>query len=500
MRISGLATGMDTETIIRDMMKAHRLPLTKVTQKKQYLEWQLDDYRTINRKLWDYRNNISDTVMREANYLAKTVSVSDEKAVSIRALNAESDFSGTIEIHKLATNARLQSGSALGSNVSAKTTLSELGLTGEQKIKITAPGSTEAKELTFSETATVEQVIRKMNSSSDVNAFFDEHTGNIVLTAKNSGTGSITIEDTTGGLANTLNLSGGISTAGSNAVVTINGLRTTRESNTFRVNGFEFNLKQVTAPLTDETDENSAVAANGQSVSFSSTTDTDKIFDSIVKFVNDYNEMIADLNAKIREPKYRSFHPLSTEEKDDMKEKEIELWEEKAKSGTLRNDATISSMLSKMRQAASQYIELEDGTKISLREFGIKPSVNYLDHGKLEIDENKLREAIAENPNHLYQLMSGDGKDTGVARGIVNAADQAHSVIKEKAGSVGSGNDTFTLGRSLKDMNNQITRFEDRMKMIEDRYWKQFTAMEKAIQRANAQAAQMMNMFGGGQM
>ena len=51
MRIGGLASGMDTESIIRDMMNANRIPLDKITQKKQYLEWQLDDYRSINRNL-----------------------------------------------------------------------------------------------------------------------------------------------------------------------------------------------------------------------------------------------------------------------------------------------------------------------------------------------------------------------------------------------------------------------------------------------------------------
>ena len=110
--------------------------------------------------------------------------------------------------------------------------------------------------------------------------------------------------------------------AGKNAVFTFNGLETTRSSNTFTINGFEINLKQpTTAPVT-----------------FSSAPDTDKVVESVVKFVDDYNKLIEDLNSKIREPKYRDFQPLSDEQKKDMKEKEIELWEEKAKSGTLRND------------------------------------------------------------------------------------------------------------------------------------------------------------------
>ena len=93
---------------------------------------------------------------------------------------------------------------------------------------------------------------------------------------------------------------------------------------------------------------------------FSSAPDTDKIFDSVVKFVDEYNKLIEDLNKQIREPKYRDFQPLSAEQKKDMKEKEIEQWEEKAKSGTLRNDSTISSMLTQMRTALMGSVDGED--------------------------------------------------------------------------------------------------------------------------------------------
>ncbi len=102
MRISGLATGMDTETIIRDMMKAHRIPLEKITQKKQYMEWQLDDYRSMNRNLRDaayksYRYDGTPTT-----FLQKTVSISNPDAVSVKGLSATSEFAGTIEVTQLA--------------------------------------------------------------------------------------------------------------------------------------------------------------------------------------------------------------------------------------------------------------------------------------------------------------------------------------------------------------------------------------------------------------
>ncbi|MFS0575475.1 flagellar hook-associated protein 2 [Sporosarcina sp. 179-K 3D1 HS] len=514
MRISGLATGMDTESIIRDMMKAHRLPLDKITQKKQYLEWQLDDYRSINRNLLTQSDKLFDTVQKERNYLQKTVTVSNTNAVNIRALNATADFSGTIAVHQLAKQATLQGGAITKSDLTTTYTdeeiktlkLSELNFnTGDIKVSIQVPGETTPKDLIFTADDTISKVLSRINEETGVSAFYDAHTGRIAMTAKNSGGSEAdNIIQVSGDLANHLNLTtgkGASAQEGKNAVFTFNGLRTERPSNTFQINGFEINLKQVTDPLpANQTDPVSTTNA----VTFSSAPNTDKIVDSVVQFVNDYNKMIEELNAKLREPKYRNFQPLSDEQKKEMKEKEIELWEEKAKSGTLRNDPMISSMLSQLRTIMSSSVQVGDNPndKMSLRDIGITVSTSYTDNGKLLINEDKLREAIAADPDKVYKLIGRTDKDNEKNNGIAVQYRQvlldAQKDIRSKAGRAGDTNDAFALGRNLKDMNNQIDRFEDRLKMTEDRYWRQFTAMERAIQRANAQSAQLMSSFGGG--
>ena len=58
-----------------------------------------------------------------------------------------------------------------------------------------------------------------------------------------------------------------------------------------------------------------------------------------------------------------------------------------------------------------------------------------------------------------------------------------------------SVNNTFTLGSLLDDYENQISAFERKLADIEDRYYRQFTAMEKAISQANSQSAMLMNYF-----
>jgi len=303
---------------------------------------------------------------------------------------------------------------------------------------------------------------------------------------------------------NTIAASNGSGAAGQNADITINGLRTQRSSNTFQLSGFEVTLKQVTAPLNAD----KSVDASGKTVSYSSAPDTDKIFDSVTKFIDEYNKLIEDLNKQIREPKYRDFQPLSAEQRKDMNEKDIELWDEKAKSGTLRNDSTISSMLTQMRTALMGTV---DGK--ALKSLGISTSSDYLANGKLLINEEELKKAISEDANKVHEMFAKDGnkldelgnpvldkddkvvKELGFARILRNIVDTTQTSIAQRAGKTGAVNDTFSLGRSLKEMNSQIERFEERLKMMENRYWKQFTAMETAISRANSQSASLMNAF-----
>ncbi len=510
MRIGGLATGMDTESIIRDMMAAQRLPLDKITQKKQYLEWQLDDYRSINRNLFDFSQNTFSNMILSNSFTAKTVSVSAPDDVSIRNISSTSDFSGSLQIHQLAKNATMQSSDRIvSSNADLSKSLKELDIIrtvpSSFTIKaINAEGEFDegGYEVKLDANSTLKSVLDDINENSDVSAYFDSFTGKIAFTAKNSGkveegkeiefSGNYTFLKVEKDNRVAADKSRG--TKGANAEFTFNGLKTERSSNIFQINGFEINLKQATTPL----DKDGVPISGEKTITFSSAPDTDKILETVVKFVDDYNKLIEDLNAKIREPKYRDFHPLSTEQKSEMKEKEIELWEEKAMSGTLRNDPIISSMLSKMRTALMGKVE---GVDITLSDIGITTSKDYLENGKLVIDEDKLREAISEDPNKIHELFSKSGETDegkGLARRLREAVEDTQKLISARAGKANSVNDTFALGRNLNDMDKQIERFQSRLEMTESRLWKQFTAMEMAIQRANAQSAQLMGAFGGG--
>ncbi|MFL8936242.1 flagellar hook-associated protein 2 [Rossellomorea oryzaecorticis] len=512
MRIGGLASGMDTDQMIKDLMKAERIPLDKLQQKKQYLEWQRDDYRDMNKMMFDFSNLIFDGVMKQGTYTQKTVSVSDPNAVSIKNINSTSDFSGSIKVNKLATAATMFGSEVTQTDIDgnpfdpSKKISESLQLTEEQVIKIKAlkaDGTMEEKftEIKFDpEKETLNSLIGKINNQTGVTMFYDSHTKQMSVMSKNTGSndGGPEIE-LEGDLFTSLNLAANNDdaalltdadgtprgTAGTNAEFVYNGMKTERASNTFMINGFELTLKDTT----------------DTSVTFTSKPDTDKILEKVVKFVDEYNKLIEKVNGELNEKNYRDFKPLTAEQKEAMEEKEIEMWEEKARSGTLRNDSVLSSAMNKMRM--DLYTPVSGGTSGTdqLSQIGIKTSSNYLERGKLIIDEAKLREAISKDPNAIYEIFAKDGAtsgEQGIARRLRDTLKDTMDNVEKKAGKASSTNNTFALGRLLNNTDNQIDRFEDRMIQVEDRYWRQFTAMEKAIQRANQQSMYLMQQFGGG--
>ncbi len=107
---------------------------------------------------------------------------------------------------------------------------------------------------------------------------------------------------------------------------------------------------------------------------------------------------------------------MTDEQREQLTEKQAEKWEEKAKSGILRGDSILSNALSNMRQALYRKVEAAPEGFQQLAQIGITTTPNYLEGGKLLIDEAKLRQKIEENPDAIYRLFSnnGSGNDKGI--------------------------------------------------------------------------------------
>jgi flagellar hook-associated protein 2 len=588
MRLTGFQSGLDINQMVSDLMKAQRMPMNKLTQQKQLLEWKRDDYRETNRLLNDFRNLSFDMTLQKT-YSQKTVTSTNDK-VSATASSSASNVSYTlsdVQIAKVATNSSTASAmkdsttkldvttslweqrdkfgsfqtktvtdAAVAAGGSTFTLGGKVDGSGLDTITVRmADGSTlvdyevitssagdivgnqvylneETGEFTFAsaftEDVTIEpinvaafdfefkittynqageavpqtfsfngdqsmdDIVKEINNSNlGLTAFYDEFKGGLVIAKREAGSFNPSatgkeIEFEGNFLTRIMNLDQATETGGTPAIVTINGVVTERNSNTFTINGVTFTLKEDMP---------------GQSAVINVANDTDLTFDAVKNYITKYNELIEKINEKTGEPVYREYKPLSDEEKESLSEKQIEQWEEKARSGLLRNDSIITSGLGKMRSSLYESVSGLSGQYDQLAQLGITTSSNYRDKGKLIIDEDKLKAAIANDPNSVMQMFTSNGengKGLGIARKLRDAAESTIKGIEARAGNASRTANQFTIGRELLNVDQRISAFERRMQTVEDRYWRQFTAMEKAIGQSNQQSMQLMSQFFSG--
>ncbi|MEK4968379.1 flagellar filament capping protein FliD [Cytobacillus sp. FSL R7-0696] len=352
-----------------------------------------------------------------------------------------------------------------------------------------------SQTFTFDARDSLTTVIDKVNKSSlGVNMFYDQHSDKVTIARTStgdfnqSGDGKEISFNGSPFLNNVLKLDSNNEKGGENAKFTLNGLETERTSNTFTVNGVSFTLK-------DTFD-----AVNGDSpVTISINNDTDQAVEKIKEFVEKYNELIDNIQGQLSEEKYRDYAPLTSEQREAMSEKDIELWEEKAKSGLLRSDQQLSSLLSNMRM--NFYTPLEGATSEynQLSAIGITTTKNYLEGGKLEINEDKLKEALENDAEGVFNLFAADGDtlgEQGISRRLRDTVTQSIDAITLKAGNGMKTNSQFTIGKNLDDINNRITELESKLADKEQRYWSQFAAMETQMQKMNEQMNYMLTQFG----
>jgi flagellar hook-associated protein 2 len=502
LRISGFSSGLDIDDMVKKLMKAQRAPLDKLNQKKTTMEWQREQYRDLNLKIVDFRNNkLMNYSMPSAISGKKATVTGNTTAVTAKANPNAVTGSMSIEVTSLATAAALKSDATGGiGKVDTSKTLAELkgqlGYTGSGSLSFTIKnGDATETTITVNENDTLASVVDSINrSSANVNAFLDSQTGKLSVASKTTGAGTLSVTADSGNFLTNFGLAG---TDGADAKVVINGIATTRASNTFTENGIEFTLN---------------AAAPGSTSTITIGTDTDRILETIKSFITEYNGILDAVNSKLNEEKFRKYTPLTAEQKEEMKDKEIELWEEKAKSGLIRRDSTLTPMLSDMRLALMTNVDV-NGQGKNLFELGIGTG-DWTQKGKLVIqDEAKLRAAIESDPDNVVALFTqwttetdpnkkkqATTPDNGLFNRLSNILSGAMESLSKRVGTspyITDKNASFkpesTMGEELRLLDNRISDMVRLMTNKETQYYKQFTAMETAMNRYNSQSSALFN-------
>lgn len=362
--------------------------------------------------------------------------------------------------------------------------LSTLGLSGTAILKLT--NGTSTTNITIdSNVDTLDSLITKINDAG-VNAFSSYNGSEFTLKAT-SGTLSVAGSDQVAiDLLNSLQL--GINqtlpmVTGKDAQFNLDGVNLTQTSNSFTITEVTYNLK----------------ATGAANIVVSS--DNDKAIANVKAFIDSYNETIAKINSEINEPKYSDFMPLTSEQKTDMKDSEITEWEKKAKSGMLRHDSILQDTIYKLRNAISTSVSGLSGKYTNLSSIGITTG-EYTEGGKLYLDENKLKTALEEDPDIVSKLFSSTG-DTSSQQGV---AVRFYDILKtsmDKIGTVAGYSSTIdddsnsSLAKQIISYTTDLDNLNDRLADIEDRYYKQFDAMEVMLSKMNQQSSWLSQQLGG---
>jgi flagellar hook-associated protein 2 len=512
MRFTGLSgSGFDTDQIVSELMRAERVPLDRLYQKRQLAEWRRDAYRDVTNLLRGFKDQFFNALkpasnMMSASLYRKFSAQSSNAAVSATA-NADA-FTGTynIVVTQIATASEITSSaevSKAGDKIKVSDTLETLGSKLETELNFDADGKVSFKinniDFTFAKTDTLSTVLQRISASNaGVTARYDELTDKVRIISKQTGADvDINVEDVTGNFASAFKLSDLSSKIqGKNAIFSIDGSSQERSTNTFTINGITYNLRAATDLA-------------GATVTVSQ--DIDGVFESIKTFVDKYNEIIKALNEKLSEKYDRNYPPLTDEQKSHMKEEDIKKWEERARTGLLRNDSMLQNIVLRMRTA--MYENIKD-VSASLSSIGIKTG-NYLEKGKLVIDEAKLKEAIANNPDAVMQVFSKKSEitsninitseqrkqryeESGIAVRLFDIIEDNIRTIRdssgkkglllEKAGIPGDLSDiNNTIYQEIKGYNRQIDNMKDRLASKENDYYKKFARLERILSDMMAQ-------------
>lgn len=324
------------------------------------------------------------------------------------------------------------------------------------------------------------------NSGAGVTVSYSSTSDKFIMQSNATGDiSSISMSDTSGNLLEVMFGGTPEVISGQNAILEVDGTRIERNTNTFELDG-------ITIELTGTT------SATDSPINLTTSQDTDKIVNSLKSFVEDYNALIAGLNSRIREDaNYKSYPPLTAAQKKEMSDREIELWEEKSKEGLLRNDSNISGLLSSMRTALYSTVE---GAGIAIFDIGIETSGNWKDNGKLILDEEKLKAALTTNADAVQKLFTDSTNGLAVKmqdalKAAANVSSASPGTMVQYAGTKDVLTTNNTLYHEMKTISDVINRLNQTYEREKTRYWKQFTAMEKALANLNTQSSWLNNQF-----
>ncbi len=499
MRLSGLMSGMDTESIVQELVMARRTKVEDATRAQTKHEWKQEAWKDLNTKIKNLQAKYLNNMRFESDYSKKTTKVSDSSVASI--ITGESAMQGVqeLEVLELAKTSYMTGGEMSFNGSTSLTALTQLrwlnngdeALQIAENSKLTINAGDKTVEMDITEKTSISDILGKLKEAG-LNANFDEKQKRLFISAKESGKdNNFSITATDDSILNALGLG---STAkkieGQDAKIVLNETVFESNSNTFEINGLT-----ITALSKTEA---------GKPVTVTTERDVDGIYDMVKNFLKEYNSIINEMDKLYNADSAKDFEPLTDEEKDAMSEEEVEKYEKKIKDALLRKDSNLYTISSSLKEIMSSGFEV-NGKKMYLHNFGIE-NLGYFDAADNErnayhIAGDEDDEHSSEKEDVLKGLISSE-PDTVISffsqlsKSLYNKLNDLSKSV-EGYRSFGNFYDDKKMKEDYDDYTTKIKTLEEKLADYEDKWYKKFADMETAMAKLQSNASAVTGLLGG---
>lgn len=498
LRVTGLASGLDTESIISELVSVNSYKVASLQKAQTKLSWKTDAWKSMNTKVYSFYTSTLSDLRFSSSYSTRKTTVSDSDVATVKTSSKASNTTQSMRVEKMAKAGYLTGGELDGS-VTADTKLSEIdpslaGQTGKIGLKI---GGGETIELEITEETTVQDVVDQLKEHG-LNANFDAKNQRMFISSEDTGEKydfeleGLDEAGTKALQALKINMNDADTEAtkidGQNAVIYLNNARFVSDTNTFDINGLSISVMQETGD---------------KEVTLTTGVDTEGMYSTIKNFLGKYNELMQGMLEAYNADSSKGYDPLTSDEKAAMTESEIDEWEKKIKDSLLRRDETLGSTISAMNEIMNAGVEMKDGSTMYLFDFGINTpgyfnaEQNYRNSFHIDGDkddavssknEDKLMAAINEDPDKVASFFQElTEKLYTKLTDLMGSSDysSAYTLYNDKQMKIDYTDYTSKIAQAERDLNDKM-----------DRYYQKFAAMEAAMAQLQNQQNSFTSMLG----
>lgn len=457
--IGGLATGIDSKTLISQLMYLEREPERVLLRKRTTIQSKLDEFGKINLAMTTFKG-VVDAMNSSSEFTAKSSSVGDSTILSASASSTALVGSHTIQVTTLAksqqqvSNQGFSDSTALNFGTGSITLTDTTGSGGTKTVNIDSTNNSLTGIASAINSSGLNVVASVINTGDPAGPY------KLQIAGKDANTYSVSAA-LAGGTNNTLTFTETIAAA--KASFKVDGINITKDSNTITdvIEGVTFTL------LKD----------GGATTTLAVNNDTAALTKKVNDFVNAYNEAMALLN------KQSDFNSSTK------------------KAGVLSGDATVRTLKTQLQSMISRPVSGATGIYSTLSQIGVRTDRQT---GKLTVDSEDLSDALSDNFDSVVELFTRNSGVSGLDLDKYGVAEQFTKKLEEFTHSyIGPNSDgngliatrVYGLNKAVDDINDQVDAMESRMEQKEDNLKKQYAALESLVSSLTNQGNSMIAML-----